>query len=159
MALLLAWGPTGCINGAPSQKFDGYALGLDGSGLSFLVDIMPRAHGGRWIPDTESCEPVTITVLLMAFSRRSSGCPRRWHWVLVLPSGYLKTELGKCQGLTFSGPSEIPLMAWFLLIPRRLGLPTKPLGSSASVNGIEACVCARHVFALGPCTALACKWW
>lgn len=128
MALLLAWCLTGCVDGAPSQKFDGYALGLDGSGLSFLADIMPRAHGGRWIPDTESCELVTITVLLMAFSRRSSGCPRRWHWVLVPPSGYLKTELGKCQPLTFSGPSEIPLMAWFLFDSQETGAPNKTFG-------------------------------
>lgn len=63
MALPLAWGPTGCVDGALSQKFDGYALGLDGSGLSFLADTMPRAHGGRWIPDIESCELVTITCI------------------------------------------------------------------------------------------------
>lgn len=61
MALLLARGPAGCVDGALSQKFDGYALGLASPGLSFLEDIMPRAHGGRWIPDTESCELVTIT--------------------------------------------------------------------------------------------------
>lgn len=90
------------------------------------------------------------------FPPGSFDCLHCWHWVLAPPLGFLKTELGKCQRLTFSCPSEIPLMAWFLLVPRRPGLPTKPLGSSASVNGIEAGVRVRHVFA---CAQLwLCKW-
>lgn len=128
MALLLAWGPTGCVDGAPSQKFNGYALGLDGSGLSFLVDIMARANGGRWIPDTESCELVTVTVLLMAFSHRSAGCPHRWHWVLVPPSGYLKTELGKCQRLTFFWSLRNSSYGMVSFDSQETGAPNKTFG-------------------------------
>lgn len=87
---------------------------------------------------------------LWHFPPESFDCLHRWRWVLAPPLGFLKTELGKCQRLTFSCPSEIPLMAWFLLVPRRPGLPTKPLGSSASVNGIRSWSPSQARVCLGP---------